>query len=135
MTPALRGVGEMAETTAQPIPLRRTADAAEVAETIVFLARDGAGYISGAVVPVDGGRVAILDPTAAKEENSSLASATVKEHGGTAIANSAWETLWGDERLTSGAILGFFQDRHRTSLLFRFPSPGTKGRASLALSK
>jgi NAD(P)-dependent dehydrogenase (short-subunit alcohol dehydrogenase family) len=60
MTPAMRGMEEMAETTAQSIPLRRTADAAEVAETIVFLAGDGAGYISGAVVPVDGGRVAVL---------------------------------------------------------------------------
>ena len=49
----------------------------------------------------------ILDPTVAKEKYSPLAPATVKEHGGTAIANSAWETLWGDERLTSGAILEF----------------------------
>ena len=60
MTQAMRGVGEMAETIAQSIPLRRTADAAEVAETIVFLVGDGAGCASGAVVPVDGGRVAVL---------------------------------------------------------------------------
>jgi NAD(P)-dependent dehydrogenase (short-subunit alcohol dehydrogenase family) len=60
MTPAMRGKEEMAEPIAQSIPLRRTADAAEVAETVVFLAGDGAGYISGAVVPVDGARVAVL---------------------------------------------------------------------------
>jgi NAD(P)-dependent dehydrogenase (short-subunit alcohol dehydrogenase family) len=36
-------------------PLRRPAGAEEVAETVVWLAGDGASYLNGAVVPVDGG--------------------------------------------------------------------------------
>lgn len=37
------------------IPLGRYADAAEIADVAVFLGGDGAKYISGAVIPVDGG--------------------------------------------------------------------------------
>jgi len=37
------------------IPAGRYASAAEVAKVIVWLASDDAGYISGAVIPVDGG--------------------------------------------------------------------------------
>lgn len=37
------------------VPLGRYAQPAEVAEVAVFLASAGAGYITGAVVPVDGG--------------------------------------------------------------------------------
>jgi 3-oxoacyl-[acyl-carrier protein] reductase len=37
------------------IPAGRFATAAEVAKVIVWLAGDDAGYISGAVIPVDGG--------------------------------------------------------------------------------
>lgn len=37
------------------IPLRRMAQPAEVAETVRFLASDAAGYITGGVIPVDGG--------------------------------------------------------------------------------
>ncbi len=37
------------------IPLRRFGHAAEVAETMVFLASRRAGYISGQVLQVDGG--------------------------------------------------------------------------------
>lgn len=37
------------------IPLGRRAEATEVAEVVHFLAGDGAGYVTGAVVPVDGG--------------------------------------------------------------------------------
>jgi NAD(P)-dependent dehydrogenase (short-subunit alcohol dehydrogenase family) len=37
----------------------RAAESAEIADTIVFLASPKAGYITGAVVPVDGGRTAI----------------------------------------------------------------------------
>lgn len=35
------------------------ADADEIAETIVFLASDKASYLNGAVIPVDGGWVAV----------------------------------------------------------------------------
>lgn len=41
---------------AQRVPLRREGLAAEVAEACVFLASPAASYISGAVLPVDGGQ-------------------------------------------------------------------------------
>jgi 3-oxoacyl-[acyl-carrier protein] reductase len=37
------------------VPLKRMATPAEVAATITFLASDEAGYVTGAVIPVDGG--------------------------------------------------------------------------------
>jgi NAD(P)-dependent dehydrogenase (short-subunit alcohol dehydrogenase family) len=37
------------------VPLQRMAEPAEVAAAITWLASDGAGYVTGAVIPVDGG--------------------------------------------------------------------------------
>ncbi|WP_433220998.1 SDR family NAD(P)-dependent oxidoreductase [Dactylosporangium sp. CS-047395] len=39
--------------------LGRAADPTEIAEVIAFLSTDGAGYITGATIPVDGGRTAV----------------------------------------------------------------------------
>lgn len=46
---------EQAQSYLKSIPLGRFADPAEVAEAAWWLASDHAGYISGAVIPVDGG--------------------------------------------------------------------------------
>jgi NAD(P)-dependent dehydrogenase (short-subunit alcohol dehydrogenase family) len=39
--------------------LDRTAEAEEIGDVIAFLASPAAGYITGAVIPVDGGRTAV----------------------------------------------------------------------------
>lgn len=39
-------------------PMGRFGQAAEVAETVLFLLSDGAGFITGTAIPVDGGRLA-----------------------------------------------------------------------------
>jgi 3-oxoacyl-[acyl-carrier protein] reductase len=46
---------EQAQSYLKSIPLGRFADPTEVAEAVWWLASDHAGYISGAVIPVDGG--------------------------------------------------------------------------------
>jgi NAD(P)-dependent dehydrogenase (short-subunit alcohol dehydrogenase family) len=48
------GDDRMAELTAM-VPLQRVADPAEIAGVVAFLASDDAAYITGAVIPVDGG--------------------------------------------------------------------------------
>ncbi|MFM7126827.1 MAG: SDR family oxidoreductase, partial [Actinomycetota bacterium] len=39
----------------ETVPLGRMAEPAEIAGTIAFLASEDAAYITGAVIPVDGG--------------------------------------------------------------------------------
>ncbi len=46
---------EQQEAYLKQIPAGRFASAAEVARVVAWLASDDAGYISGAVIPVDGG--------------------------------------------------------------------------------
>jgi 3-oxoacyl-[acyl-carrier protein] reductase len=55
-TNMLAALGEvrMSEIRAQ-VPLGRVARAEEVAEAVGFLASAGAGYVTGVVLPVDGG--------------------------------------------------------------------------------
>ncbi|MEU7045464.1 SDR family oxidoreductase [Streptomyces varsoviensis] len=41
------------------VPMARAADPSEVAEVVAFVASDRAGYMTGAIIPADGGRSAI----------------------------------------------------------------------------
>jgi NAD(P)-dependent dehydrogenase (short-subunit alcohol dehydrogenase family) len=43
---------------ARNTPMQRLGTAAEVAATVAFLCSDGAGFISGTVIPLDGGMAA-----------------------------------------------------------------------------
>ena len=60
-TPMLRSerdgpvTGEMLQDIADTVPLGRLAGAEEIARVAVFLASDDASYMTGSLVPVDGG--------------------------------------------------------------------------------
>jgi NAD(P)-dependent dehydrogenase (short-subunit alcohol dehydrogenase family) len=59
-TPGTAAMGEEGiKQLAATLPLGRAADAREIANTIVFLASDAASFVNGAILPVDGGRVAV----------------------------------------------------------------------------
>lgn len=57
MTENIRNNEKLAEKTLARIPLGRWADPDEIAATFVFFASDAASYITGQVLPVDGGTV------------------------------------------------------------------------------
>ncbi len=58
-TPGTEPMGDGIDQLAATLPLGRAAEAAEVANTIVYLASDDASFVNGAILPVDGGRVAV----------------------------------------------------------------------------
>src|ERR1700730_6401544 len=58
-TPGTDAMGDGCGAIVSTIPLGRAANPDEIAEAIVFLASNSASYMNGAVVPVDGGRVAV----------------------------------------------------------------------------
>lgn len=53
-----RGVEQVLEEMTSSIPMRRMAQPQEIAALVAFLAGDPASYITGAVIPIDGGYVA-----------------------------------------------------------------------------
>ena len=56
-TPGTDGAGDLIDSLAATLPLRRAAAAEEIASTITYLASDEASFITGAVLSVDGGFV------------------------------------------------------------------------------
>jgi NAD(P)-dependent dehydrogenase (short-subunit alcohol dehydrogenase family) len=59
VTPGTDAMGDDFSAIVSTIPLGRAGDPEEIAEAIVFLASDRASYMNGAVIPVDGGRLAV----------------------------------------------------------------------------
>ena len=55
LTIGFLGAGKMAAALAKALPLQRYGEKEEIAELAMFLASDAAKYITGAVVPCDGG--------------------------------------------------------------------------------
>lgn len=58
-TPGTEPMGDGLDQMAATLPARRAASVKEIAAAVVFLASDEASFIYGAVLPADGGRVAV----------------------------------------------------------------------------
>jgi NAD(P)-dependent dehydrogenase (short-subunit alcohol dehydrogenase family) len=58
-TPGTAGMGEALEQLGKTVPAGRVGTPAEIAAAAVFLASEGASYVNGATLAVDGGRVAV----------------------------------------------------------------------------
>lgn len=61
---ALKGHAEIRRDITGHTPIGRIANPGEVAEAVQFLASDGAGFVTGQIITVDGGRT-LIDPVAA----------------------------------------------------------------------
>jgi NAD(P)-dependent dehydrogenase (short-subunit alcohol dehydrogenase family) len=67
LTEPLVRAGEAAQqSAAQAVPMRRVGRPGEVASTVAWLCGDAASFITGAVVPIDGGKMAGMAPFARK---------------------------------------------------------------------
>jgi NAD(P)-dependent dehydrogenase (short-subunit alcohol dehydrogenase family) len=63
LTHHLEAAGEQAQrAAAMATPMRRTGTTTEVAETVLWLCSDKASFITGAVIPIDGGQSAGIKP-------------------------------------------------------------------------
>ena len=58
-TPGTAGMGEALDQLGKTVPAGRVGMPAEIAAAAVFLASEDAGYVNGATLAVDGGRVAV----------------------------------------------------------------------------
>lgn len=58
-TEGTAGMGEGLDELAAAIPAGRPGTAEEIAEAITFLATDRSSFVHGAILPVDGGRIAV----------------------------------------------------------------------------
>ena len=70
---AVLGSAEAAARIMSRTPLRRLGEPAEVAAVCAFLASDAASYMTGEIVAVDGGRLALnytMPPVASKKDSS-----------------------------------------------------------------
>ena len=58
-TPGTAGMGDALDQLGKTVPAGRVGTPAEIAAAAVFLASEGASYVNGATIAVDGGRVAV----------------------------------------------------------------------------
>jgi NAD(P)-dependent dehydrogenase (short-subunit alcohol dehydrogenase family) len=65
LTEALQRAGaEMQQRAAEAVPMRRTGRPEEVADAVVWLCSDHASFMTGAIIPIDGGKLAGMAPFA-----------------------------------------------------------------------
>ena len=60
MTPAMDPMADMLPHFVAAIPLRRAAQPIEIANAIAYLCSEESSFVTGAIVPVDGGRQSVL---------------------------------------------------------------------------